>query len=209
MNDLGIYASDQEFMMREFSKSFYFTNRAYSWFVNLPVGSICTWEELVATFCTKFIILEHKLSLSNLSSEKKEENESLTVYVNTFKENVLDCKEIISEIELIQLCIKGICDEYKIHIENHIVPNFVELMIKVKNTKKLVASIQKAMPYKAWNKSTFFKRKIEVDVVEKGKRHQSTPPKIPLPRNATLSLVKAWMEDGLLWNPMVKTPPTP
>ena len=40
LDDLGVYASDHKLRLKEFSKSL--TDRAYSWFVNLPAGSIGT-----------------------------------------------------------------------------------------------------------------------------------------------------------------------
>ena len=67
LDDLGVYASDQELKMREFSKSL--TDRAYSWFVSLPANSIHTWEELVTTFYTKFFVAETKSSLTDLFDE--------------------------------------------------------------------------------------------------------------------------------------------
>ena len=48
------YADDENLRLREFFKSL--TDKAYSWFVNLPANSIKDWDKLVNAFCTKFFI---------------------------------------------------------------------------------------------------------------------------------------------------------
>ena len=65
LDDPGVYLSDHKLRLREYSK--FLTDRAYLWFVSLPASSICTQEELVTTFGTKFFTAEGKLGLSDLS----------------------------------------------------------------------------------------------------------------------------------------------
>ena len=60
--------------LREFSKSL--SDKAYSWFVNLPANSIKTWDELVTTFYPKYLIVEPKLEGADLSNEPQRRNES-------------------------------------------------------------------------------------------------------------------------------------
>ncbi|PON46361.1 hypothetical protein TorRG33x02_326100, partial [Trema orientale] len=43
IDDLGVYAGDEELRIREFSKSL--TGRAYDWFVDLPANSIKNWQD--------------------------------------------------------------------------------------------------------------------------------------------------------------------
>ena len=99
------------------------------WLVNLPANNIRTWEELVAAFCTKFFIVEPKVELGDLSNAPQKKNKVLSNYVLRFKERAFDCKEVASESSLTGLCIKGMQTKYRVHIENHAIPNFSELMI--------------------------------------------------------------------------------
>ena len=126
----------------------------------------------MTTFCTKFFAAECKLGLSDLSSTTQREDESLIAYVNRFKEVALDYKEIISEEELIRVCINRMQAEYKVPIENHMSSYFAELMFGVSNTKATVAKMRKAMPDKRiatenWNIPPFSKRRKEVATVDK------------------------------------------
>ena len=103
IDDLGIYADDLDLRLREFNKSL--IGKAYSWFVNLPSNSIKTWKELVVAFCPKFFIAEHKLSITDLADEPQKKSEPLAEYVTRFKERALDCKEIVPEASLINICV--------------------------------------------------------------------------------------------------------
>ena len=171
---MGIYADDLDLRLREFSKSL--TGKAYSWFVNLPANSIKTWEELVAAFCTKFFIAEHKLSIADLADEPQKESEPLAEYVTRFKERALDCKEIVPEASLINICVKGMQTKYRVFIENHVIQNFAELIIRVKSTEASVADMGSREvvqnKFQKWNNNRppFPKRKRVINVVEARKQ---------------------------------------
>ena len=55
-------------------------------------------------------------------------------YVLHFKDKTLDCVDVYNEKEIVKMCIKGMMDEYHIHIENHPITNFVELLTKKQNS---------------------------------------------------------------------------
>ena len=102
---MGTCSDDHDLKLREFFKSL--TDKAYSWFVNLPANSIKTWEEFVAAFGTKFFIAKHKLGITDLADDPQRKNEPLVEYVTRFKERAFDCKEMVFETSLINICIKG------------------------------------------------------------------------------------------------------
>ena len=128
---MGKYVDNENLRLREFSKSL--TDKAYSWFVNLPTNNIKNWDELVSSFCTKIFIATPTLEIVDLSKDPQRKNESPSDYVIKFKERALDCKDIISEASLVGICVSGL--QSKLHIENHVVLEFSELMIRVKNTE--------------------------------------------------------------------------
>lgn len=80
----------------------------------------------------------------------------MITYIERFKEKALDCKEMIREDELINLCIKGMRMEYK-------ASNFAELMEKVKKIDMSITSLQKKIEEPTggtWSKHLPFKRKV-------------------------------------------------
>lgn len=182
----------------------------------MQTNSINTWEELVATFCIKFFVAENKPSLTDLFNEVQKKKESLTAFVNKFKERALDCSEIVSEKELIHICIKGMEANYKMHIVNHTIPNFAELIDKVKKTEATVIEIHKVEVSKKTNRelrhvSSFPKRKREVSLVElsnKERKNSQIPLEIPLEKDRIIALAKIWIEDGELRCPPIIRMPT-
>ena len=150
----------------------------------------------------KFCVAETKPSLIDLFDEVQKEKESLTAYVTTFKERALDCIEVISKKELICICIKGMQVNYKMHIVNHTIPNFSEVMDKAKNAEAIVSEIHKAevleKPTKKHKISPLFSRENEKLLWWKKENFFQIPPKISLEKNKILALVKAWIEDGKL-----------
>ncbi|KAM6560023.1 hypothetical protein CsatA_029262 [Cannabis sativa] len=136
IDDLGTYEHDFELRIREFSKSL--TDRAYSGYASLPSGSIKSWDDMVSQFCAKFFMIEDKWSIADLSGERQNVGERLVNYVQKFREKALDCAETMAEKDLVKMCIKGMLDEYRLHIENHAIYNFAELIAKSRNTEATV-----------------------------------------------------------------------
>lgn len=84
---------------------------------------------------------------------------------------MLDYSEVIAEKELIQLCVKGMQDECKLYIENHIVLTFSNLMKKVENTKVTISKLRKEKQVKrdvsgSWDKRFLTKKPNMLVVVE-------------------------------------------
>lgn len=144
MDDLGSYVFDLELRLREFLKSL-LTEKASSWYANLQPGSIKTWDEMVAHFCSKFFIAEEKLSIADLAGERPKNDEPLCEYVQRFREKALDCSETIPEKDLVKLCIKGMFAEYRVHIENHAIHDFAVLSVKARNTEASASKLARLM----------------------------------------------------------------
>lgn len=64
LDSIAPFSKDTELYLREFSKSL--TDRAYTWYLSLKVGSIQHWDHMVSIFNTKFFYLERKYNLAKL-----------------------------------------------------------------------------------------------------------------------------------------------
>ena len=60
--------------------------------------------------------------------------EKLVDYVICFKDKALECMDALNKKEIVRMSIKGIMDDYRIYIENHLVIDFVELLTMTLNT---------------------------------------------------------------------------
>ena len=79
---LGVHDSDHSLCLREFSKSL--TKKAYSWYVNLALNSIKSWEEMVNKFHMKFFQVQEKVTTLTLRRDVQKEGEDILDYVKQF-----------------------------------------------------------------------------------------------------------------------------
>ena len=139
-------------------------------------------------------------------------NESPSEYVIRFKERALDYKDIIFETFLVGICVSGLQSKYKLY-RNHVIPDFSELMIRVKNTSASLSEADKEEFHggvRKWgNRPPFLKRKREVNVVEQGSKTREMSTRIPLERYQINALVKVWIEDGGIKLKPIEKQPTP
>ena len=216
IDDLGIHAHDPELRLREFSKSL--TERAYTWYANLPSESIRTWDEMVSQFCAKFYMAEDRLSIVDLTSERQRNGEALTTYVQRFRERALDCEETVPEKELVKLCIKGMFAEYRIYIENHAIYDFAGLLTKARNTEATTSRLTRLNRGQG-EASRYNKRegKRGLDIAyahanketksfKKGRRED--PPEFPCSMDRVHALLDAWLKEKEIRLPFVEKLPS-
>ena len=79
---LTAHSYDHELRLREFSKSL--KGRAFTWYANLALRSILSWNDLATQFMKKFFALEEKLTLSDLQHKKQRVSEGLLEYIRRF-----------------------------------------------------------------------------------------------------------------------------
>ena len=83
------------------------------------------------------------MEIADLSKDPQKKNESSFGYVVRFKERALDCKDVTFEASLVGIRVSGLQSKYRLHIENHVIPDFSELMIRVKNTEASLSEVDK------------------------------------------------------------------
>uniref|UniRef100_A0A2N9J549 Reverse transcriptase domain-containing protein n=1 Tax=Fagus sylvatica TaxID=28930 RepID=A0A2N9J549_FAGSY len=100
LDSMGPFAARGDLCLREFSKSM--VDRAYTWYMVLPAGSIRTWEDMVESFCSKYFHVEEKITLVNLHGTKQQIEEDLVKYIHRFRDVSLDCHVKYQEGELVE-----------------------------------------------------------------------------------------------------------
>ena len=89
MDSMGLFAGDGELCLREFLKSL--TDRAYTWYSTLQPNSISTWEDMMESFCTKYLHGKEKVTIITLHKTKQKPSEGLLDFIQQFRDTTLDC----------------------------------------------------------------------------------------------------------------------
>ena len=84
-----------------------FKENAFDWYTDLEPESIDNWEQLEREFLDWFYSTRCTMSKMELTNTKQWENEPMVDYINRWRFLSLDCKDILFEIFVVQMCIQG------------------------------------------------------------------------------------------------------
>ena len=92
-------------LVKQFVRSL--KGNAFDWYTNLEPKSIDSWEHLEREFLDRFYSTHHTVSMMELTNTKQWENEPMVDYINRWRSLSLDCKDRLSEISAVEMCIQG------------------------------------------------------------------------------------------------------
>ncbi|XP_028099923.1 uncharacterized protein LOC114299399 [Camellia sinensis] len=211
---LGIHGSNHVLRLREFSKSL--TDRAYSWYTNLAPNSVRSWEEIVNKFHAKFFQVAKKVTTLTLCKEKQREGEDILEYVKRFQDKAVDCHEAVEEGYLVQICVEGALNEYKMLLVNHKLPTFSALIeasrnINIPQSQEIGFETSYKTSFKSSRRpsvtvaSVSFTRKSQGEEF-RGQKRKNCEDDTPCPCSVeeVKALVKEWVADGELMLPRIE-----
>ncbi|KAM1132645.1 hypothetical protein ACFX19_047713 [Malus domestica] len=80
---------------------------AFEWYTDLEPESINSSEQLEKEFLNRFYSTRRTVSMLELTSTKQWREEPVMDYINRWRNLSLDCKDRLSEISSIEMCIQG------------------------------------------------------------------------------------------------------
>ena len=92
-------------LVKQFVRSL--KGNAFDWYTDLELESIDSWEQLERVFLDRFYSTRHTMSMMELTNNKQWGNESVVDYINQWRSLSLDCKDRLSEISIVEMCIQG------------------------------------------------------------------------------------------------------
>ena len=81
---------------------------AFDWYTDLKAESINSWEQLEREFLNRFYSTCHTVGMMELTNTKQWKDESVVDYINRWHFLSIDCKDRLSEIFAIEMCIQGL-----------------------------------------------------------------------------------------------------
>lgn len=83
---------------------------------------------MVSAFNTKFFFPEAKYTLAELGHTRQYAGEDFDLYVKRFHDKALDYVDLVDEEVLVNMCLHGMNDEYRVFLENLTFSSFLKLM---------------------------------------------------------------------------------
>lgn len=133
---------------------------------------------MVTTFNAKFFFAEVQYTLAELGQPPQYVGEDLDAYIKRFHDKAHDCIVLVLEEVLVNVCLHGMDDEYKVSLENLTFLSFSKLMEAARRTNKSVRRAPK--PSRAFSiMRSFAKRKQTGIAVEGDQKAESSGQKRP------------------------------
>ncbi|KAK4566285.1 hypothetical protein RGQ29_002502 [Quercus rubra] len=80
---------------------------AFGWYTDLEPESIDSWEQLEREFLNRFYSTRRTVSMMELTNTKQWKDEPVVDYIHRWRSLSLDCKDRLSEISAVEMCIQG------------------------------------------------------------------------------------------------------
>ena len=80
---------------------------AFDWYTDLEPESIDSWEQLEREFLNRFYSTRRTVSMMELTNTKQWKDEPVIDYIHRWCSLGLDCKDRLSEISAVEMCIQG------------------------------------------------------------------------------------------------------
>ncbi|KAI5354569.1 hypothetical protein L3X38_007464 [Prunus dulcis] len=97
--------TNDDYLVKQFVRSFRGT--AFNWYIDLEPESIDSWEQMEREFLNRFYSTRRSVSMLELTSTKQRKDESVVDYINRWRSLSLDCKDRVSELSAVEMCIQG------------------------------------------------------------------------------------------------------
>ena len=94
----------EEQLEREFVPSL--KGNAFGWYTDLEHKLINSWEQLEREFLDRFYSTRCMVSMMEFTNTKQWENELVVDYINRWRSLSLDCKDRLSKISAVEMCIQ-------------------------------------------------------------------------------------------------------
>ena len=135
--ECGDLAASEALKLKLFPSSL--TKEAFSWFTTLAPNSIRSWVQLERQFHEQFYRGEVRIAIAELSSIKREQNESIDDYLTRFRKLKSRCTTPIPEVELVKMVVRGLDYLTKKKVLDHHIVDMAQLADRVRQVENLYA----------------------------------------------------------------------
>jgi Retrotransposon gag protein len=110
---------------------------AFQWYYSLENNSIRTWDEMADSFGARFIMVYDKINIADLASTKPKKGESMTDFINRWRNLNIKCDRTLTEDEAVNLIMKNIDGWMGMLLGVTKVNTFKDLLTSVSNMERM------------------------------------------------------------------------
>ncbi|KAK3035018.1 hypothetical protein RJ639_033932 [Escallonia herrerae] len=101
-NNAGI---EGNLLVKQFIR--FLKGNAFDWYTDIEPESIDCWEAMEREFLNQFFSTRRSVSMMELTNTRQWKDEPVADYINRWRSLSLDCKERLSEISTVEMCMQG------------------------------------------------------------------------------------------------------
>ena len=98
-------STDGDLLVKQFVRSL--RGNAFDWYIDLAPECIDSWDQMEREFLNRFYSTRRTVSMMELSNTKQWKDEPVVDYINRWCSLGLDCKDRLSEVSAMEMCIQG------------------------------------------------------------------------------------------------------
>ncbi|KAK2987913.1 hypothetical protein RJ640_003180 [Escallonia rubra] len=97
--------TEGDLLVKQFVRSL--KENAFDWYTDIEPESIDCWEAMEREFLNRFYSTRRSVSMMELTNTRQWKYEPVVDYINRWRSLSLDCKERLSEISAVEMCMQG------------------------------------------------------------------------------------------------------
>ncbi|KAK2982876.1 hypothetical protein RJ640_019465, partial [Escallonia rubra] len=97
--------TEGDLLVKQFVRSL--KGNAFDWYTDIEPESIDCWEAMEREFLNRFYSTRRSVSMMELTNTRQWKYEPVVDYINRWRSLSLDCKERLSEISAVEMCMQG------------------------------------------------------------------------------------------------------
>ncbi|KAH7863965.1 hypothetical protein Vadar_024075 [Vaccinium darrowii] len=97
--------TEGDLLVKQFVRSL--KGNAFEWYTDLEPESIDSWEQMEREFLNRFYSTRRTVSMMELTNTKQWKDEPVVDYINRWRAISLDCKDRLSELSAVEMCMNG------------------------------------------------------------------------------------------------------
>ncbi|KAK3038681.1 hypothetical protein RJ639_028135 [Escallonia herrerae] len=130
--------TEGDLIVKQFIRSL--KGNTFNWYTDIKPESIDCWEAMEHEFLNRFYNTRRSVSMMELTNTRQWKDEPVVDYINRWRSLSLDCKERLSEISGVEMCMQGMHRGLLYILQGNRLTSFEELATRAHDMEISIAN---------------------------------------------------------------------